>query len=164
MKLNREALAHYLDTTFKGKASTAEWELIGDGISEMSMSLNPQTETVKDVIGQVRTKDNGYEPSMDANPYYADPEKKLYPKLKEIAMDRKKGDACATLLLEVIVENTEQTTFTAYTQEVLVKVSSYGGGTEGVNFPFTIHENGKRIKGSVTAESLKAGAPVFTAG
>ena len=29
-KLNREALAHYLDTSFKGVAESAEWEIIGE--------------------------------------------------------------------------------------------------------------------------------------
>ncbi len=163
MKLNREALAHYLDTTFGMKAESAKWEIIGDGIEEMSMELNPDTETVKDIIGQTTTKDNGYEPTMDADPYYADPEKDLYQKVKAIALDRLKGDECKTLLLEVIVEDTEAASHLAYVQEVMVKVSSYGGGTEGVNFPFTVSENGARTKGTVTAASLKAGAPVFTA-
>ena len=38
-KLNREALAHYLDTSFKGVAESAEWEIIGDDIEEMSVEL-----------------------------------------------------------------------------------------------------------------------------
>ena len=79
-------------------------------------------------------------------------------------MGRLKGDACKTLMLEVIVENTEAAKHLAYAQEVLVKPQSYGGGTEGVNFPFNMQENGTRTKGYVTAESLKTGNPVFAAG
>ncbi|MFR5148171.1 MAG: hypothetical protein ACLTER_00315 [Ruminococcus sp.] len=41
---------------------------------------------------------------MSADPFYADPASKLYPKIREIAMGRLKGDACKTLMLEVIVE------------------------------------------------------------
>ena len=62
------------------------------------------------------------------------------------------------------MEDTAAAKHLAYAQEVLVKPQSYGGGTEGVNFPFNIHEDGTRTKGSVTAESLKTGNPVFTAG
>ena len=47
MKLNREALAHYLDYSFKRVISSATWEIIGDDIEEMSNELNPDMETLK---------------------------------------------------------------------------------------------------------------------
>lgn len=164
MKLNREALAHYLDYSFKKVISTATWEIIGDDIEEMSYELNPDMETVKNILGQTKTKDNGYEPTMDADPFYADPEKKLYPKIKEIAFGRLKGDSCKTLMLEVIVEDTEDTNHLAYVQEVIVKPQSYGGDTAGLNIPFQVSEDGKRTKGYVTAASLASGDPEFTEG
>ena len=46
----------------------------------------------------------------------------------------------------------------------MVKPKSYGGDTEGVDFPFNILEDGERIKGYVTSESLNTGSPVFTEG
>lgn len=166
MKLNREAMASYLDTKFTTTAANvtaAEFEIIGANIEEMSVELNPDTEQAKNILGETRTVDNGYEPSMDADPFYADPEKKLYPKIRDIALGRLKGDACKTLLLEVFVEDTEDTTHLAYVREVMVKPTSYGGGTDGLNFPFNVSEDGASVKGTVTAESVKAGAPVFTA-
>lgn len=165
-KLNREALAHYLDTTFNAKvsdAAKATFEIIGDDIEDMSVELNPDTETTKNILGQTKTTDNGYEPSIEADPFYADPDKKLYPKLRDIAMERKKGSDCKTLMLEVIADSTEGTTYVAYLQEVMVKVSSYGGDTAGLNFPFTVSEDGARVKGTVTVASVKTGSPVFTA-
>lgn len=167
MKLTREAMAHYLDPSFKNDlsaAGTADWEVLGDDIEEMSMEMNPDTEPKKNILGETKTVDKGYEPSMDADPYYADPTKKIYPKVRSIALDRLKGDQCNTLMLEVIIEDTEATKHLAYVQQVMVKVKSYGGDTEGVNFPFTISENGSRVKGYVTAESVKAGKPVFAEG
>lgn len=164
MKLKREALAHYLDTAFENTAESAVWEIIGDDIEEMSMELNPETEAKKNILGQTRTQDNGYEPTMDADPFYADPDKKLYPKIRDIALNRLKGDECKTLLLEVIVEDTKATNHLAYVQEVMVKPQSYGGGTEGLNIPFNVSEDGKRTKGYVTAESVKTGNPEFTEG
>ena len=67
-------------------------------------------------------------------------------------------------MLEVIVEDTSATKHLAYVQEVMVKPQSYGGDTTGVNIPFDVTDDGERTKGYVTAESLKAGAPVFAAG
>lgn len=166
-KLNREALGSFLDTAFNKKvdeAASAVWEILGDDIEEMAVELNSDVSTLKNILGQTKTQDNGYEPSMDADPFYADPDKKLYPKLRDIAMERLKGDECKTLMLEVLVEDTEATNHLAYVSEVMVKPQSYGGGTEGLNIPFNVSEDGARVKGYVTAESLRAGAPVFTAG
>nr|DAD92486.1 MAG TPA: hypothetical protein [Siphoviridae sp. ctOyJ30] len=165
-KLNREAMATYLDTTFNTKVSEvakATFEIIGDDIEEMSVELNPDVEQNKNILGQTKTKDNGYEPSMDADPFYADPDKELYKKVRDIALGRLKGDSCKTLMLEVIVEDTAATTYTAYVREVLVKPQSYGGDTGGLNFPFNVMEDGASVKGTVTAASVTSGSPVFTA-
>ena len=162
--MNREALAHYLDTTWNKKvadASKATFEIIGDDIEEMSVDMSSDVTQVKNILGQTKTVDNGYSPTMDADPFYADPDKALYPKLRDIAMERLKGDECKTLMLEVIVEDVEAPSHTAYVREVMVKPTSYGGGTEGFNIPFTVSEDGAWAKGTVTAESVKAGAPVF---
>lgn len=164
-KLNREALAHYIDTAWNKKvadAASAEFEIIGDDIEEMSVEMNSDTEQKKNILGQTRTDDNGYSPTMDADPFYADPDKKLYPKLRDIAMKRLKGDECKTLMLEVIVEDMEAESHLAYVREVIVKPTSYGGGTEGFNIPFNVSEDGAWAEGTVTAASVNAGAPVFT--
>lgn len=165
-KLNREALAHYLDTTWNKKVadvSKATFEIIGDDIEDMSVEMSSDVSQVKNILGQTRTVDNGYSPTMSADPFYADPDKELYPKLRDIAMERLKGDDCKTLMLEVIVEDLDATTHTAYVREVMVKPTSYGGGTEGFNIPFDVSEDGSWVKGTVTAESVKAGSPVFSA-
>lgn len=167
MKLNREALAHYLDTKFNKSVDDveqAEFEVIGDDIEDMSVEMNADTEQKQNILGQTKTSDNGYSPSMDADPFYADPEKKLYQPIRDIALERKKGDACKTLMLELVVEDTKAEKHLAYLQEVLVKPTSYGGDTSGVNIPFTVSEDGERKKGYVTAESLKAKSPKFTEG
>ncbi len=164
MKLEREALAHFLDTSWGSDPTKAVWEILGEDIEDMSVELNPDIEQKKNILGKNKVNDKGYQPSISADPYYADPSMKLYPKIREIALDRLKGDKCKTVMLEVIVEDTEAAKHLAYAQEVLVKPKSYGGGTEGVNFPFDIQEDGDRIKGYVTNESLKTGQPVFAAG
>lgn len=161
-KLNREALMHYLDTGFHSSVSNvsqAAWEILGDDIEEMSMELNSEVDQTKNILGQNKTTDNGYTPSMDADPFYADPEKGLYEPLRDIAMERKTGSACKTLLLEVIVENTSDPSHLAYVREVMVKPQSYGGGTEGFNIPFTVSEDGASVKGTVT---IADGVPTFT--
>lgn len=165
-KLNREALAHYLDTAWNKKvadASKAVFEILGDDIEEMSVEMNPDTSQMKNILGQTKTTDNGFTPSMSADPWYANTESGLYDHMRDIVMEHISGDGRKTLMLEVIVEDTEAETHTAYVREVKVTPTSYGGGTEGVNIPFTVDFDGAFVKGTVTAESVKAGAPVFAA-
>lgn len=165
-KLNREALAHYLDTAWNKKvadASKAVFEILGEDIEEMSVEMNPETEQRKNILGQTKTIDSGFMPTMSADPWYANTESKLYPHMKEIVFEQLKGDERKTLMLEVVVEDTQAETHTAYLREVKVTPTSYGGGTEGFNIPFTVDFDGAYVKGTVTAASVKAGAPVFTA-
>ena len=166
MKLKREALAHYLDTAWNKKVADADkavFEILGDDIEDMSVEMNPDTSQMKNILGQTKTTDNGFTPSMSADPWYANTESKLYPHMRDIVMEHISGDERKTLMLEVIVEDTEAGTHTAYLREVKVTPTSYGGGTEGVNIPFTVDFDGAWVKGTVTAESVKNGAPVFTA-
>lgn len=160
MKLKREALAHYIGTSFDVKtAATSEtWFRLGKDIEELSIELNPDTETTKNILGETSVKDNGYEPSASADPYYANPEDAIYSKVKDIAFDRLKGDACKTLYLEVIIDDTsESATYEGWVEEAVIKPQSYGGGTEGVNIPFDILFDGNRKKVSV---KIIDGAPV----
>lgn len=163
-KLARAALGHYLDSTFANVLASAAWFRIGIDIEDLSVSLNPDVQTIKNVFDESRVTDNGYEPTMDADTYYANPGEALYPKLRDIALGRKRGDDCKTLILEVIAEDSADANHLAYVEEVIVKPQSYGGPTGGINIPFNVSFNGNRKKGYVSATSLAAGEPVFTAG
>lgn len=160
MKLTRGALMTYIDTSF-GSVDSPAWYLIGKDIEEMSVDLSPDVESKKNILDETSVVDNGYEPSMEADPFYADPADKLYPKLRDIALGRIKGDGCKTKILEVIVEDTAAAKHLAYTEEIIVKPNSYGGDTSGVSIPFTTHFAGNRIKGYVT---LTNKVPTFTEG
>ena len=159
MKLEREALMHFLDASFDISQEAPSWYIIGKDIEDMSVELNPDTETTKNILGETTVKDNGYEPSMSADPYYANPEDDIYEKLRDIAMNRLKGDKCKTRLLEVIIENTEDSSHKAWMEEVIVKPQSYGGDTSGVAIPFDVLFDGNRQEGTVT---ISKGVPTFT--
>ena len=85
-KLEREALMHYLDASFKKAAETAEWAILGDDIEEMSVELNPDTEQKKNILGKTRTTDNGYAPSMSADPFYAELEDEMLEKVNKLGI------------------------------------------------------------------------------
>ena len=158
-KLKREALLHYIDASFGGTGSP-QWFLIGKDIDDMSVDLGVDVETKKNILGETSVDDKGYEPKLSAYPYYANPTDSIYAKLKDIAMNRKTGSDCETKILEVLVDK-DTGPYDAWTEDVVVKPQSYGGGTEGVAIPFDVSFNGNRKQGTVT---IAAKVPTFTEG
>ncbi len=156
-KLKRSALLHYLDAAFGGAA--ASWFIIGKDVEELSVELNPDTETVKNILDETNVNDNGYEPSFDVDTYYADPsDGQFYVKIKDIALNRKTGDECKTKILEVLIDKTEGP-YDAWCEDCIVKPQSYGGAQGGVRIPYNVTFSGNRVKGTVTITDK---VPVFT--
>lgn len=155
-QLKRSALLHYVNANFDTvdtQQSPASWFLIGKHVSDMSIEMNPDTETVKNILDETSIVDNGYEPSFDVDTYYANPsDGTFYTNLKDIVMNRKTGDDCKTLVLEVLVDKADGTgvTFDAWVEEVIVKPTSYGGAQGGVRIPYKVSFTGNRVAGCVT--------------
>ena len=162
-KLQRSAMITFLQAPFAtALASTQSWFKIGKDVADMSVNLNPQTETVKNILDETNVNDNGYEPSFDVDTYYADPsDGDFYEEIKDISMEREKGDSCKTLCMEVLVDKTTGP-FDAWVEDVMVKPQSYGGAQGGVRFPYNVAFCGNRRKGTVAFDST-TGAPTFTA-
>ena len=157
-KLKRSALLHYLDEKFGGTGSPV-WYLIGKDVEDMSVELNPQLETFRNILDEQAANDQGYEPSVSVETYYADPsDGDFYDKLKAIAMDRETGDDCKTSVLEVLIDKTTGP-FDAWKEDVIIKPQSYGGAQGGVRIPYQITFVGNRVKGTVTMSDR---TPTFT--
>lgn len=155
-KLKRSHLLHFIDASFGG--DTPNWYLIGKDIEDMSVELNPETESVKNILDETSFNDNGYEPSVDADTYYANTGDSIYEKLKDIAMNRLTGDSCKTKVLEVIVDK-KTGAYDAWIEDCYVKPQSYGGAQGGVNIPFNIAFAGNRQQGTA---AIADKVPTFT--
>lgn len=158
MRLNRSALLHFIDATPAG--TTRKWFKVGKDVEDMSIDLNADIQTVKNILDETSVTHMGYEPSVGVDTYYADPDDDFYDFVLDIALGRKKGDSCKTKVLEVVVENTTATSHLAYQEDVIVEVTSYGGPQGGISIPYTVHFAGNRTKGTV---AFTAGVPTFTA-
>ena len=155
-KLKRSQLIHYIDASFGG--NTPVWFKIGKHASDMSVNLNPTTETIKNIWDETVTNDNGYEPSIEGVTYNADTGDAIYEKLKDISMNRLTGDDCKTKILEVVIDIVG-TTFSAWQEDCIVKPQSYGGPQGGVSIPYNISFDGNRIEGTATITNQ---TPTFT--
>lgn len=157
-KLNRSALIHYINAA---PSSTASWFKIGKDVEDMSVELNAEIETKKNILDETSVVHSGYEASFGVDTYYADPSDAIYDFLEGIALGRLKGDACKTQVLEVIIEDTSSSSHEAYEEDVIVEVTSYGGAQGGVAIPYTVHFAGNRVAGTVAINST-TGVPTFT--
>lgn len=156
-KLTRGAYALYIDASMAQKSG--DYFIIGKDIEDLSVDLGTDVETVKNILDESSVKDNGFEPSISADPYYADPDDTIYEPLRDIAMNRKKGEACKSQYLEVIIEDASNASHKAWREDCVIKPNSYGGDTSGLQIPFSIYPDGNRVEGTVT---IVDGKPTFS--
>lgn len=170
-KLKRSAHLLYIDTSFDIKENpTHTWKILGKDVEDLSIELNPQIETKKNILDETSIDDTGYEPSISVDTYFANPsDGALYTKLRDIAMNRLTGGDCRTYVMEVLVDQTGATQ-RAWREEAVIKPQSYGGAQGGVRIPFNIHFDGNRTEGTAEFTGLKDPdkaktiTPTFTAG
>ena len=82
-KIERKYMAHFLDTAnFNNASTTPSWYRIGEDLEEYNVDMNPDTELVKNILGTTRFDHKGYEPSADADPFYARVGDDLFDKLQ----------------------------------------------------------------------------------
>lgn len=146
-KLKREAHGLYLKVGSAGK-----YFLIGSGIDDLSVEMNGTFEQTRDILGQTTVSDNGYQPQISVEPYRANPEDAIYPFLKDIALNRKSGDDAKGKFLEVLVDDTEASSHSAWEEDCRIEITSYGGDTSGMAINFNIWSDGNRKAGTATID------------
>lgn len=154
MKLKREAHALYIQP-----ANESTWYLIGKGIEDLSVEMNGSFEQTRDILGGVAVSDTGYQPQISVEPYYADPSDSIYAFLKDLALNRKSGDDAKAKVLEVLIEDTEDASHSAWQEDAIIEITSYGGDTSGLGINFNIWSDGNRQEGTAT---LNNKVPTFS--
>ena len=148
-KLKRSAHLLYVDASMG--TGTASWFLVGKDIEELNVDLGADTEVVKNILDETSVQLNGFEPSIEASPYMANPADAIYEPLLACAMDRVMDDAhCKTKFLEVIVEDTSASSHDCWLQDCYLVPQSVGGDTSGFQIPFNIIPDGTREKKTCT--------------
>lgn len=130
------------------------WEALGKDNDDLSKELNPDTETSKNVLGESTFQHSGYEPEVEVDPYYADPESVLYTKLSAAAMEEKYGDDdILGKFVEVIFSSVDEEAGTmtgvGFRRDAYIVPQSTGGDTAGLGIPFTVNPVGPQTKVNV---------------
>ncbi len=158
--IERKYLAHYIDGAFDTTYAAAAYVRLGKDLEEYAEELNPDVESVKNILGENSVRVNGYEVSSSVDPFYYDYDDSLSEKIMDIAMNRTTGDGCKTTTVDVLLKpgssaDAEPEVVWAWREDCYVVPESVGGDTSGVQVPFTIHRAGNRVKGTFDLSTKK---------
>lgn len=151
----RYELLSYMNVT--PKASTPQYELIGEGFTEMTETLNPQTKE-SGYIHQ-KSKSNsitGYAPTFDftAEKYKGDP---VCEYIENIGLKRLIGADAETDIVNVLMNKAGTTagTYVAYKQKVAIRCDQVNGGAGQDAMPLTgsLLYKGDAVEGTFNQET-----------
>lgn len=141
-------------------STTPEWELVGRGVEESAIELNPNTETVTDVLGITDTSVTKWEPNQSFDPNTVRGGSKLNFKLHKIWQDKKPELLSKFDVLIVYAYLGETSALEAEVQHnCTINITSIGGSAY-VDMPIEIAFSNDIEKGTVT---IAEGKPTFNA-
>ena len=157
VKAPRKLLMTYVDVS---DSETPEWELVGRGVEESAIELNPSTETVTDILGITDTSVTKWEPNQSFDPNTVKGGSKLNHKLHQIWQDKKPELLSKFNVLIVYAYLGETNNCEAEVQKnCTINITSLGGSAY-VDMPIEISFSNDSTKGTV---SISDGVPTFTA-
>lgn len=157
----RKYHALYVDAGSLNSGVTPAYTLIGTDIEDLAIELNPDIETLQNILGQKSVKVNGYDPSFGVETFYAYEDDALYLKLKAIYDGRLQGSQLDTTFVEVIYDD-DMTVVSAYRSGCKVIPQSLGGDTKGLNIPFEVQEDNTVTNGARTSGTWNVSTSAFT--
>lgn len=146
-KIKRQFMVHYINTAEPGE--TAVYQRLGDDLEEYNVEMNANVDTKNNILGETSVILDSYQPQASVEPYYAEIGTPLFERLQKIIDERQTLDDLKSDSVEVHTwEEATAGKYTAYREDTIIEVSSYGGDTTGYQIPFNLHHTGNRTKGT----------------
>ena len=154
VKAPRKLLMTFVDVS---DTQTPEWELVGKGVEDSAIELNPNTEKVTDITGVTETSVTRWEPSQSFEPNTVRGGSKLNFKLHKIWQD-KTPELLSQFKVLVVYGYIGTDKFDAEIHKnSTINITSIGGSAY-VDMPITIDYSNDVEKGQATVTS---GVPDF---
>ncbi|MEG2931029.1 MAG: hypothetical protein RR825_04515, partial [Ruthenibacterium sp.] len=147
-KIKRSQFAAFLNTTPAG--TTPTWSLIGDGVTEMSISYNPQTSEAVFINQNSGTTDiESYKPTIET-PMTALAGDEVFEFVDSIRVKRKILSDCVTeCLLVYLYKDAVSNAYPAEKNTCAVQIDEFGGaGGESTKLSFTLNLQGDGVQGT----------------
>ena len=157
VKVARKLLMTYVDVS---DSSTPEWEIVGRGVEESAIELNPETETVTDILGITETSITKWEATQTFEPNTVKGGSKLNMKLHQIWQDKTPEKLTQFKVLIVYAYLGTSNKFEAEMHKNCTVNPTSIGGSAYVDMPIEITYSNDITKGTV---SMSDGTPTFTA-
>lgn len=130
-------------------------EIIGKGVEDMPISMNPETEESQDVLGNNNYDITGYAESMTVDPLNVSGESKYAQKIDELMETRATlSDLHLQYLCVKRYKTDSNGKMRAWIQEGVVELGDFASGLKGVSATHTVHYVGDRILGSVDPSTM----------
>lgn len=137
-----------------------EWELVGKGVEDSSVELNPTTTTTTDILGITETSVEKWEPKQSLDPNTVKGGSKLNFKLHSIWQNKTPELLSKFDVLIVYAYIGQENSFDAELQKnCTINITSIGGSAH-VDMPIEIMLSNDSQRGTVTMEN---GTPTFAA-
>lgn len=160
VKAVRKLLKTYVDVS---ASSTPEWELLGKGVEDSSIQLNPSAETVTDVLGITTTDVTKWEPTQTFEPFTVRGGSKLAFKLHNIWAN-KTPELLAQFKVLIVYDYVDGSTTDTFDAELhegcTIDITSIGGSAY-VDMPIELHLSNNATRGAVSYDGT-TGAPSFS--
>lgn len=155
VKAVRKLLLTYVDVS---DDTTPEWEVVGAGIEESSIELNPNTETVTDILGITTTTVEKWEATQSFDPFTIKGGSKLAFKLHQIWQNKTPEKLSQFNVLIVYKYIGAEGSYEAEVQKnCTINITSIGGSAT-VDMPIEITYSNDIDKGTVI---YTGNAPTF---
>lgn len=130
-------------------------EIIGKGVEDMPISMNPETEENQDVIGNNNYAITGYAESMSVDPLNVSGESKYSQKIDELVEQRATLSDLELMYLCVKRYKVDgDGNMRAWVQKGVVELGDFAPGLKGVSGNHTIHYVGDRTLGAVNPTTM----------
>lgn len=130
-------------------------EIIGKGVENMPISMNPETEESQDVLGNNNYDITGYAESMTVDPLNVSGDSEYSQKIDELMEKRATlSDLHLQYLCVKRYKTDDSGKMRAWIQEGVVELGDFAGGLKGVSATHTVHYVGDRTLGVVAPTTM----------
>lgn len=151
--MKRSAFMTFLNTT--PGVETPSYELIGDGVTELSIAYNPQS-TTEQFINQDSgdTSITGYQPNAPVT-QQVKKGNNVFEFVNELRKKRAIGEDAETTIVTVdAFDGSADTGYIAEQQKVSIQIDSFGGAsTDPLSIGYTLNYKGDPVPGTFDAKT-----------
>lgn len=152
-KADRKLEMHFVNM---GTSEAPDWEILGYGVEDATMSFNHDVSTVVDILGISHTEVSAAKPQLDLDPMNIRGGQKLSAKLLDIERRNAVSELSEFEVLNVHAYLGDDSAFLAEKHANCTIVPQSLGGSSYVGMPLNVHLSNDKVLGTATVNDGEA--------